>query len=460
MRTTFSILLGSFLLFCCASTSSESLQQTPAWITTVEQEYPGSFYITGIGIHEELDAAKQQAKAEVAAQIRSTVQSEITDIEQEISVEGETTSRSDITRKIREITDVTVSGITYPRTDTRNGKYYVLAVLDKQQYLQDIQVKLDDQVKALVELRSSIGEQLDQGGLLTSLENFNTLSDQIEEFVSLRSIYNAVSSTPYASTPEFTLNAIWTELVSLTRTVDISIMGGQNQTARLGESLSQAVTARVTYQRGGFRIPAIGIPVEFRNSDGSVIARKSTDDNGEASASAEALPGESPHQGRVEAVFGSMPFPVLRQNLRMKSATTEYSISRPAYTFAVQIVADRESRTFMENLRNGLSDLGYAMQDEAPVILRAELSVSNTREVSGFAGKQYLAEAKATVALVNRESDTILGQTEFSGRGLSNQSSEQAETMAYDRIEVTRNGLTRLIANADNQLQMIYKDPN
>lgn len=461
MRKSCAILLGVFLLLSyCASTSSSnsSSQQTPSWITTVEQEYPGGFYITGIGIHAELDAAKQRAKAEVAAQIRSTVQSEITDIEQEISVEGEITSRSDITRKIREITDVTVSGITYPRTDNLNDKYYVLAVLDKEQYLRDIRVKLDDQVKALRDLRSSIGEQLDQGGLLTSLENFNALSDQLGEFVSLRSIYNAVSSAAYANTPEFTLNAIWTELVSHTRTVNIAIISGKNQSARLGESLSQPVTVRVTYQRAGSRIPALGVPVEFRNSDGSVIARKSTDDNGEASVSVNALPGESPNQGRVEAGFGSMPFPVLRQNLRMKSAATDYRISRPGYAFAVQIVPAGKSDAFTETLRKGLSDLGYTLQDEAPVILRASLSVSNSREVAGFAGKQYLAEVKATVALVNRQTDTILGQTEFAGRGLSNQSSEQAETMAYSRIEVTKDGLTRLIANADKQLQTIYKE--
>ncbi|HKJ69978.1 MAG TPA: LPP20 family lipoprotein, partial [bacterium] len=398
MHKSIAILLGSFLLlFNCASTSSshsdsQETQETPGWITTAGQEYPSSFYITGVGINPELDAAKQQAKAEVAAQIRSTVQSEITDIEQEISVEGETTSRSDITQKIREITDVTVSGITYPRTDNRNGQYYVLAVLDKQQYLRDIQMKLDDQVSELVDLRSSIDAQLDRGGLLTSLENFDALSDQLEEFVSLRSIFNAVSSSAYANTPEFTLNAIWTELVAHTRTVDISIISGANQSANLGAPLARPVTARITYQRAGSRIPAIGIPVEFRNSDGSVITRKSTDDNGEASVSSvSAIPGESPNRGRVEAGFGSMPFPVLRQNLRMKSAGIEYGINQPSYTFAVQIVPAGKSNTFTETLRKGLSALGYSLQDEAPVILRANLSVSNSREVSGFAGKQYLA---------------------------------------------------------------------
>jgi len=456
LKKIFAVVASALLLLSCASAPSQTSQGSPSWLTNFQQEYPNSLYLTGVGIADNLSSARQQAKAEIAAQIQSTVQSEITDIQQEIEVEGEVTSSSDITQKIREITDVTISGVTYPMSDERDGQFYVLAVLDKLQYLQDVTTQLREHLNVMSELYQSIDARLEDGNLLNAYENYQTLTGQMEEFVSLRSLYNAVSSSPYPNAPARSLNTVWSNLQSISGTIDLEVTEGEGQSTRLGESLDAPVTARVTYQSSGQTVHARGIPVVFENSDDNTITRMETGMNGEASATVTAVPGQSPDEGVVTVVFGNVKYPGLRQILRGKSVNVPYGIIRSNYVFAIQVIPENRSYGVVSALQNGLSDLGYSIQPDAPVILRAQLTITNSREVSGFAGSQYLAEAQADVALVSSETNTILGQATFTGRGMSTQSTEQATTQAYNRIEISRDGLTRLISNADGELQKIF----
>lgn len=462
MQRISTILAGIFLvLLSCASSppAGETQQQPPAWVTSHQQEFPDALYLTGVGIAEDLDAAKRQAKAEIAGQIQSTVKSEITDIEKELQYEGSTTNTSDITRKIQDITDVSVSGITYPKTAQYEGKYYVLGVVDKQQYLQDITAQLATHLKTMANLHQSIYSQMDQGGLLTALDNFEQLSNQLSEFFSLRSIYNSVSSTPYARETDFTLSDVQTDILAQIRKIDVQFIGGTGQVAGTGDPLPSPFVAKVTYDRNGSTIPLAGMLLQFKNSDGSVIAGQETDARGQASVKATALPGSAPTRGSVEVSFGSMRYPALRTNLRSKNAIIQYQITSTGFAFHLVMADPGQSGgdRFLSTLQQELSGLGYSVDPAAPVSLESDIAITGSRAVKGFAGTQYMAEATATVKLVQKSTHTVLSQAQFTGRGVSTSSEQDAATMAKERIAVPTGQLSQMIANAGPQLQAIYR---
>lgn len=431
--------------------------QTPSWVTNPQKLYPNSEYITGVGIDPDLAAAKAKAKAEIASQIQTTIQSEITDIEQEITVEGSSTIRSDFTQQIREITNVSVSGVTYPKQDERGDKFYVLAVLDKAQYLQDLSMELQTKLSALQDLHSSIQSQLENGGIYTALENYDKLTTKLNEYLGLRSIYNAVSSSSYPDALSFSLNSVWTDIISLIRSIELQVASGKNQTAKPGEKLADPVVVKVTYQSGEKIIPVAGIELRFENSDGSEIAEIETNNKGLAQVSPKAIPGDAPDEGVVQVTFAPNRFPSLRKNLRVKSLTIPYSIEQPSYTFQLEVTgAAADNEALKKSLQQALAKLGYTISSDAPAKLKAEVEITNTREVKGFAGTQHMAEAQATVKLMAVASGDLLGQAQFTGRGMSTDSADAAQSMAYSRIVFSMGKLTQLISNNSEKLSPLF----
>jgi len=439
--------------------SSVVMGQLPSWAMNPQDMYPTNRYITGVGVSEDLAAAKKQAKAEIASQIQTTIKSEITDIEQEMQFEGSTTAKSEFTQKIQEITEVSISGVMYPKSEEKNGKFYILGVLDKQQYLQDIRAQLNTKFSAIMDLNSSIQEQLSEGGVLTALDNYQDLTGQLNEFLGLRSIYNSLNPAPYSQEMPFSLNSVWTDIISLIRSIQISPVSGDNQTANVGQQLPEPVVAQVTYSKDNSTVPINGLMLQFENSDGSTIARRETNSEGKALVRVSAVAGSSPTRGTVEVTFASMPFASLRKNLRTKSATFHYSIKQPSYNFQLLVTRDGSAldSQFNRNLQQGLSSLGYTITGDAPVSVVADVNITNSRQMSGFAGTQYMAEAQANVKLVENRSRDILGQTKLTGRGMDAGSMENAENMAIDRIEVSKSKLSQLIGDASAKLQPIYK---
>jgi len=433
--------------------------QTPSWVTNPQKSYPASDYLTGVGIDPDLDAAKSKAKGDIASQIRTTIQSEIMDIEQEITVENSSSIRADFSQQIKEITDVSVTGVTYPKSEKRGNKYYVLGVLDKSQYLQDIRAQLQTKMSALQDLHSSIQSQLESGGIYTALENYDKLTSQLNDYLGLRSIYNSVSSTPYPDALTFSLNSVWTDIISLIRSIELQVVSGKNQVAKPGEKLAAPVEVKVTYSSGEKTIPVAGIELRFENSDGNEIAELETNSSGIARVTPTAIPGETPTEGTIQVTFAPTRFPALRKNLRIKSLEIPYTIDQPSYAFQLEVTgAAAENNAIQKSLQQALAGLGYLVSSNAPVKLRATVAITSSREVKGFAGTQYMAEAQATVKLIAVTSGDILGQMQFTGRGMSNDSGETAESMAYNRIEFSTDKLTRLFANNSDKLAPLFNE--
>lgn len=453
------ILMAGLILVNCAG-PKESAQVNLNWVTNPQADYPHALFLTGVGISEDLSAAKKQAKAEIASQIQTTIKSNITDIERETSRRGEISSESDFRQRIQEITEVSISGVVYPKTEEKDGRYYVLGVLDKMQYLQEIRSQLDEMASAISDLHTSLTDEIARGGLLTALDNYRDMSEIMDEFVSVRSLYNAVSNGPYPQRFDFSLAAVEAELISVVRTAQITTQNGENQNGTVGKYLPQPVEVKTTYTYNGTDFPAEGFYLQFRNSDGSIVTRVEANNQGEARARIIAIPGQVMGQGEVTVSFASMPYGIVNKNLRNREIVIPYTLYQPEYDFTLQLVDGnlQANEQFKSSLESELTQMGYAIKNDSPARLQIRLGISTSQSVSGFAGSQYMAEARATVKLIESTSGAVLGQTEFIGKGLHKDSQDAAESMAYKNISIQRENLIQLIAGAESRLADIYEN--
>ena len=451
--------MAGLLVVNCAG-PKESAKVSMNWVTNPQGEYPSAMYLTGVGISEDLSAAKKHAKAEIASQIQTTIKSNITDMERETSRRGETTSESDFRQRIQEITEVSISGVIFPKIEEKEGRFYVLGVLDKMQYLQDIRSQLNEMASAISDLHTSLYNEIASGGLLTALDNYRDMSQTMDEFVSMRSIYNAVSNGPYPQRFDFNLAAIESELTSVVRTAEIAVQSGENQNGTVGKYLPEPIAVKASYVYEETTLPAEGFYFQFQNSDGSTVTKLEANNQGEARARIIAIPGQVTGQGHVTVSFASMPYGILNKNLRNRETSVAYTLYQPRYDFTLQLVdgTPEANEQFKSVIESELTQMGYAIKNDSPARLQVRLGIATSQSISGFAGGQYMAEARATVKLIESTSGAVLGQTEFIGKGLHKDSQDAAESMAFKNISIERNKLIQLIAGAESRLANIYEN--
>lgn len=156
MRIPQLLLLSFIVLVSACASSGKQAGDLPDWVDGQSKQHPKALYLTGVGIADNLDDAKDRARSdlakqfEVAVQERSQQQQEYTRQQQgEASTES---LRQSVTRQLITRTTRTVQGIEIAGTwrDDSTHQHYVLAALSRnkarQQYEQQIH-SLDEQSK-------------------------------------------------------------------------------------------------------------------------------------------------------------------------------------------------------------------------------------------------------------------------------------------------------------------------
>ncbi|MBL8023387.1 MAG: LPP20 family lipoprotein [Elusimicrobia bacterium] len=113
-------------------------RKKPAWLNGPDSKYPETKYVTGVGIGNDLDAARSNARAEIARTFQAHVQQTLTDRQTESSTSvgkrrsaAQGTQKSQIETQLT--TDTLLEGVAIAETyfHKKSKKHYALAVLDK-----------------------------------------------------------------------------------------------------------------------------------------------------------------------------------------------------------------------------------------------------------------------------------------------------------------------------------------
>lgn len=129
--------VAALLLTACATGRDRDAR--PDWIDGADADWPSSAYLTGIGSADELSAARDRARADLAKTFRVTVNETSTDTQQYSATDSDSGSSSEYSAEVRRDlslhTEQVLEGVTVPESwqDPATKRHYALAVLNRAQ---------------------------------------------------------------------------------------------------------------------------------------------------------------------------------------------------------------------------------------------------------------------------------------------------------------------------------------
>ena len=165
-----------YFLLAIGLTGCMTAPSQPAWITgEAPIEFPKREFVSAIGTGDRFESARTAAKSELSRIFSAELESEIELIDQESTVDGRSTSSSDMLVNTKISTRVELQGAEVPLhwRDSKTGEVWALAVLDRR--------------KECLRIRA------DGGGLVTRLQAKVADAEQKENaLVAIRALVHAV----------------------------------------------------------------------------------------------------------------------------------------------------------------------------------------------------------------------------------------------------------------------------
>ncbi|HRY28944.1 MAG TPA: LPP20 family lipoprotein [Elusimicrobiota bacterium] len=131
-------IFAGLIALAVLSAAAAHAAKRPAWTQGEDPAYPNATYVTGVGIGDDLDAARSNARAEISKVFQARVQQVTSDVQSETSgaVGGkrspvESAQESEMRTKVT--TESLLEGVQISQTwfDKKKKKHYALAVLSR-----------------------------------------------------------------------------------------------------------------------------------------------------------------------------------------------------------------------------------------------------------------------------------------------------------------------------------------
>jgi hypothetical protein len=285
---------------------------------------------------------------------------------------------------------------------------------------------------------------------------------QIPKFYADKSLYDALSETPYTMTDDFAVSDIESELRNLLSSIQIDVTEGNRQQAQAGQPLPSPIQFTLLYRYRGREINLSGVTVKASYKDGPTIDRVATDQNGQASILAEAVPPARGNRGEIELepVLSNLPFG-FRNYTRNAGTTVRYEISDQLPLILSVDIRDKEGNQLdrvNDKVARSLERLGHTVVDDAPLNLEGTVEVIESRDVSTMGKTQTLVRAELSSQLKVAATGEVIGSFQSVEEGLSTKGERAAMTSAYNRMKIDRRDFSDFIARSSDKLSSIFGD--
>jgi hypothetical protein len=146
------------LLACLALAGAAEAAKAPKWTRGADPAYPDAAYLKGVGVGVDLEAARSNARAEIAKVFRARVEQTAVDSASESSAgkgrkrgPAETSQRSELKTKVS--TDALLEGVEIAAVwyDKKARQHYALAVLNKPKARADLSLRIAEKEAAVAE---------------------------------------------------------------------------------------------------------------------------------------------------------------------------------------------------------------------------------------------------------------------------------------------------------------------
>ncbi|MCF7903291.1 MAG: LPP20 family lipoprotein [Candidatus Marinimicrobia bacterium] len=425
----------------------------PGWAKSGKHPvYPDGMYWTGVGSGPDLKTASDQARTEVASQLRVQIKNSTKTMEEEYTGDDREFYANAFNSTTETIVDETIQGIQVVESKPAGGTYYAYAVLDRNQYLSALADELRQYGDRLSGLHDDAQSLLDQGKIFPAIENFSDALALVPEVYPRQSFYNAIADMRYHLPDNLTGPAMLSELRTILSGVTMTVLSGTDQTAAPGQRLPDVIAVKISLARNGRSIPISGMPMRAVYESGDLAAKPVTDDRGVAELSVSAVPGNRTDAGAVIITpnLGRLP-EIMAPQLKHLTATISYRVSGDVPAFAI-IVRDRDGnrlKSVEDDLAQAVIQAGFKVDPAADMLIEGKATLDDVREISLGGRPTYQAEATLDITVTDLSSGVQTASTSVSKKTVNSNKSKASRNAINDLGgAIKRRAMTELLGDA------------
>ncbi len=430
------------LAVCFAA--SMSYAQIPTWFSTHSHpKYPVTEYIIGVGTgggETGAESAKKAALADIAAQLRVQVQSEMRTVTESFSVNDDEQIYSDFKRQSRTAVNDEITGADVIETvvDAQSSTTYALVVLNREKYSGALRSELESGWTQARDLRAAAAAFASQGKLTEALQSIDQIKAVLAPLFTKQVLHNAAAKSPFVFPAAFNPAALQADIRTMLSNVRLTKKSGDGQQGTIGEKFPSPLAVAVTV--GG--VPCAGVPVVFVLDDKTVLGEAVTDANGTANISTIVRNGKGIKAKLALKGLGRE----FEQNLNASSVVFTWTTRASDKAFSLTVTAKNKKAAdaVQSKLTSAVSQIGYKVVTMSNYALTAEISAGVPNTIQGMAGTLYNLTMEVTVSLKENKSNSILGAVKFSAKGVG-KSEDEALEKAAGALKISENDLADLL---------------
>lgn len=424
----------------------------PSWINEKEKYYPISKYLSSVGIGKDFKSAEAQAQQGILSQIKVSVSSTINSTKSEINNEF----NESMVNTTSAYVEGSAIGIEFVKSENIDELYYVLAALDKKKYCNSIKTELDDLSNKIEVKSNSIYRYLQNGKLINALKEMETLYLFFDALIPKKLLYDGISDNPYSIALTNDISEIDEQLNIAIGSLSIQIIKGIGQKGLIGSVLPQAVTIFTSYKYKDNELPLVNFSVCIIDESDKILDKGITNDDGNASFYILASP-KNGNKGQVKISPYFLHFPNLLINyLKNVETVLTYEVIKESpleLSFYVFDENKNELDDVKKRLSQNITKLGHTIRDgKSGLVLELTVNKVDTKTISGSAGDQYLVKVEGIFTLKITSTNENIGSFTTTSTGLGNKE-EQATKSAYQKIQLDKNGLSRIISEGKDAIE-------
>ena len=439
-RYIFSIMTFGLICF------TYSMAQLPQWFSThAHPNYPAEQYIIGVGTGggaTGVESAKKAALADIVAQLRVQVQSEMRTVTESFSINDDEQLSSDFRRQSRTVVSDELIGadVAETVTDPSTQTSYALVVLNRRSYSAAVGSELESGWKQASDLRASAMDFFSKGKLNEAIQSIDQIKQVLAPLYAKQVLYAAAARKPFASASLFNPAALQTDLRTMLSQVQLNKVSGDKQKGKIGASFSLPFV--VSVKANG--VPCAGVSVLYHLNDRTVLGQAITDEKGNASLSTtiRAMSGEG--------IRAKISLPGLgrefEQNLNSSSVLFTWTASASDKAFSITVSAKNQKvrDAVSGKISAAVTSIGYKVVTMSGSALVVDVTSGVPSKIEGMAGTLYNLTLESAVSLKDSKTGTILGSVKFSAKGVG-KSEDEAMQKAASGLKIDENKLGELL---------------
>ncbi len=443
------LLLAGVVVSSCGSAPAPKSGQKAQWyLTGKHPSYPTTLYWLGVGSGSSLSAAKEDAIADLARQLKVNIKSVSQQMVQSFTVDDREYFRDELTKRTQALVDQTIEGVEVAETEHKGDEFYVLVVLNKNRYLNNLRNKLDVQYDHISKLMEQTSQLLSQGRLVPAVNNLLEAAEQIPDLSAQLAFYNALSPMPYLVEEQYSGPAIVAKARELLAQLHLRVEEGDRQTAAPGAILPKPVVIQAYLEQKGRVLPVAQLPLKATYENGKTAGKAVTGDDGRAVFHFTAVPGIAITRGQIRIRLNLLRLPeIFASTVENLEQIITYELQRPSQPLAVE-VKDADGLALpklMVAVKRALTNAGYTVAPNARYRLTGQVRLQEPRQLTLGGRKRYQVQAVMELQLVGPDGSQ-LGSLEIRQSGVAGEVAK-AKAKALDSLghSIPKRRLVRML---------------